>query len=104
MHVQVVTFGLNGIDEDQYHAACEAETGIFGQLPGLLAKVWLRDPATGTYGGLYLWRDRDAYERYVAGEVFAGVKDHPALEGVTSVDFGVFSDLTKATQPEVLLV
>jgi len=26
MHVQIVTFGLNGITEEQYREACEAET------------------------------------------------------------------------------
>ncbi len=29
-------------------------------VPGLLAKVWLRDADVDTYGGLYLCRDREA--------------------------------------------
>jgi hypothetical protein len=104
MHVQVVTFRLNGVTEDQYHTACHAETDTFGSLPGLQAKIWLRNAETGTYGGIYLWRDRDAFQRYVAGEVFDAVRNDPTLQDVTSVDFAVFPDLTKATQPEVLLV
>lgn len=104
MHVQIVTFGLNGISEDEYHTACGAETATFATMPGLLAKVWLRDPKTGTYGGIYLWRDREALEGYIHGEVLDGLRNDPALRDVTSVDFAVFTDLTKATQHEILLV
>lgn len=104
MHVQVVTFRLNGVSEDQYHTACESETDTFASLPGLLAKIWLRGPEHGTYGGIYLWRDRDACKRYAAGELFDAMRNDPALKNVTSVDFAVFTDLTKATQPEILLL
>ncbi len=104
MHVQVVTFQLNGISEDQYHEACEAETDTFANMPGLLAKIWLRNPEANNYGGLYLWRDQDAFERYAEGEVFEALRNDPALKDVTSADFAVFADLTKATQPEVLVM
>lgn len=104
VHVQVVTFRLDGVSEDQYHSACEAETDTFASLPGLLAKIWLRHPETGVYGGMYLWRNRDAFQQYAAGEIFDAMRNDPALKDVNSVDFAVFTDLTKATQPEVLLV
>ena len=74
MHAQVVTFGLNGITEEQFREACEADTQTFANLPGLLAKVWLRDPESNTYGGLYLWADQQTYERYIKGEVFDSIK------------------------------
>jgi hypothetical protein len=99
MHVQLVTFGLNGITEEQYRQACEGETATFAGLPGLICKIWLRDAKTTTYGGLYLWRDRRAYESYVAGEIFHSIKDDPTLTAVASRDFGVFEELTAATQP-----
>lgn len=104
MHVQVVTFELDGITEEQYHRTCEQATGTFASQPGLLAKLWLRSPESGIYGGVYLWRDREAFERYVAGDVFASIGSDPALKGARSVDYAVFDDLTKATQPEVMLV
>jgi hypothetical protein len=34
----------------------------------------LRDPERNTYGGLYLWADQEAYERYIKGEVFNAIK------------------------------
>ena len=37
----------------------------------------LRDPETNTYGGLYLWADQEAYERYIKGDIFNAIKaDH----------------------------
>jgi heme-degrading monooxygenase HmoA len=104
MHAQVVTFGLDGITEEQFREVCGADAPTFASLPGLLAKVWLRDPETNTYGGLYLWADQDAYERYIKGEVFNAIKANPNLETVESRDFDVFEDLTSLTAPKLRAV
>lgn len=41
MHVQIVTFGLEGISEDEYHQGCKEATGIFAQLPVALTQPGL---------------------------------------------------------------
>jgi Putative mono-oxygenase ydhR len=97
MHAQVITFGLNGITEEQFHEACGADAPTFASLPGLLAKIWLRDPETNTYGGLYLWVDRGAHERYVNGGIFNALKADQNLKNFESRDFGVFDDLSAIT-------
>jgi hypothetical protein len=99
VYIQLVTFTLNGPTEAQYHEACQEETSIFADLPGLLAKIWLRDPDTGTYGGLYLWQDRTSYEDYLRSDVFHAIQDDPSFAAVTSRGFEHFENLTKATQP-----
>ena len=104
MHAQVVTFGLNGITEEQFQEASRAETQTFANLPGLLAKIWLRNPETNTYGGLYLWADQEAYERYIKGEVFNTIKEDQNLKNVESRDFGVFEDLSSRTMPKLRAV
>jgi hypothetical protein len=104
MHVQVVTFGLNGITEEQYHQGCQDEAEAFAKLPGLLAKVWTRNPDENTYGAVYLWRDRESCEQYVKGEIFESIKNDETLSNVTSKDFDVFEDLTKVTQPGLPIV
>ncbi len=104
MHAQVVTFGLNGITEEQFQEASRADTPTFANLPGLLAKIWLRNPETNTYGGLYLWADQEAYERYIKGEVFNTIKADQNLENVESRDFGVFEDLSSLTMPKLRAV
>ena len=104
MHAQVITFGLNGITEEQFREACGADAPTFASLPGLLAKVWLRDPESNTYGGLYLWDDQEAYEGYIKGEVFNAIKADTNLKNVESRDFGVFDDLSALTMPKLRAV
>lgn len=104
MHVQIVTFGLNGVTEEQFHDFCSGEAATFAALPGLLGKIWLRSPDGSTYGGIYLWRDRAAHDDYVRGEIWRSVAGDPSLAGVKSDDFEVFEDLTKETQPVLTLV
>lgn len=101
MHVQIVTFTLAGMDDDGYRAACAEMAPAFAELPGLRAKVWLTDPSTGTYGGVYLWDDRAAMDAYAASELFASVASSPAFAGIASRDFGVMEDLTRRTQPRL---
>lgn len=103
MYVQLVTFTLNGVTEEQYRQSCSDETAVFATMSGLLSKVWLRDADTGTYGGLYLWQDRAAYENYLTSEVFAAIKDDPALVDVSSRGFDHFEELTAETQPGLVL-
>ena len=104
MYAQVVTFGLNGITEEQFRDAAGADAPAFATMPGLLGKVWLRDPETNTYGGLYIWADQEAYERYIKGGVFNAIKTDGHLSGVESRDFAVFDDLTSRTMPRLRAV
>ena len=104
MHAQVVTFGLNGISEEQFHEAVGPDTKHFANLPGLLAKIWLRDPEMNTYGGMYIWADQEAYERYIKGEIFSAIKADHNLKNVESRDFGVFDDLSSLTMPKLRAV
>ena len=41
MHIQVITFTLDGIDEAAYRAHAEQSAPVFAALPGLRAKIWL---------------------------------------------------------------
>ena len=101
MHAQVVTFGLDGITEEQFREARGSDAPTFANLPGLLAKIWLRDPERNTYGGLYVWADQEAYERYIKGEIFNALKADQNLKNFESRDFGVFDDLTSITMPNL---
>jgi heme-degrading monooxygenase HmoA len=105
MHLQVVNFSLDGLDPADYERHCMAVAPAFAAMPGLIAKFWLADPRSNTYGGIYVWQDRDAFEDYVASEVFAGVKSNPHLANVTSKDFGILespSEITRAFQFEAV--
>ena len=104
MYIQIVTFRLNGITEEQYQQACQGETDAFNALPGLLSKILLRNPDTNTFGGIYLWRDRASHDSYLNGEIFRSIQNDTSRTEVQSWDFDVFEDLTKATQPGLAVI
>ena len=102
MYVQVVTFGLNGIDESQYLDAANDVAPRFAGRPGLLAKIWLEDPEQGRYGAIYFWEDRESMERLVQSDLFEGT--NPDFVEVDSEGFGILANLTAQTQPALEVV
>ena len=98
MHVQIVTFRLKGITEEEYRQGCEAGDPAFASLPGLVSKVWLADPTTGTYGGVYTWRSRADYEAYTRSDFFQGLQSEPNLVDLSSRDLVVLEETTRATR------
>ncbi len=92
MHIQVVTYELGDVTEEQYLTDCNEIAGQVATLPGLLAMVWLENPEANRYGGLYIWEDRAAMER-------ASTWAHPSAVDTSSEDYGVLENLTRQTQP-----
>ena len=54
MRIRIVTFGLT-IPAEAYTAHAEQIAAGFTAWPGLIGKWWLADPASGAYGGVYLF-------------------------------------------------
>ncbi len=98
MHIQVINFNLEGINCAEYEAVCDELAGAFAALPGLISKHWLADEENNTYGGVYIWETRDAYEAYLNSELFAGVGANPTLAKIVSKDFDVIEGTTRVTR------
>ncbi len=98
MHVLVVTFQLDGITEEQYRAAADELAPAFAEVAGLVSKTWLADPGTGTYGGVYLWTDRESCQAFAASDLAAGLVDHPNLSNMSVRDFGVLEEPSAVTR------
>ncbi|MGH2351700.1 MAG: YdhR family protein [Chloroflexota bacterium] len=97
MHVQIVSFRLKDLTEAEFRTLCDQLAPTWAAVPGLISKVWLANPATNTYGGVYTWRDRQAMEQYTRSELFAGLAVHPNLADLASTDFGVLEGPTRVT-------
>jgi hypothetical protein len=97
MHVQIITFNLKGLSDEEYRAHCEAIAPAFAQLPGLLAKTWLANAETNTYGGVYLWRDRRSMESYERSDIYGGMLTNPHLGGLVVRSFPVVEEATGIT-------
>jgi hypothetical protein len=53
MYIQIVNFNLLNMTPLEFEKLCDGFAPQFVNLPGLLSKVWLADPATNTFGGVY---------------------------------------------------
>lgn len=102
MHVQIVTFKLGDLSEEDYISSANDVASQFSSQSGLLAKIWLERPEEGEYGAIYHWRDKESMEQFIQGPLFEG--NNSELQDVTSQDFGILRNLTKKTQPELELV
>ena len=98
MHVQVITFKLDGIDDAAYQAHAEQNAPAFAALPGLRAKFWLANQHTDTYGGIYVWDAVAAARAYQDGQIFQGLQANPHMIDVAVRDFPVLAGPTKVTR------
>ena len=97
MHIQIITFSLKGISEEDYAKLAESVAPTFAAMPGLVSKAWLADPETNTYGGAYIWQDREAMKAYAETDIYKGMATNPHFEGVTVKDFAVLENPTHIT-------
>ena len=97
MHIQVINFNIKISHKDYEKGALELAP-IFADLPGLISKHWLVDKESNTYGGVYIWADKNSFENYGSGEVFAAVKNNDDFENVTSKDYGIIAAPTEITR------
>lgn len=89
MRIQIVNFHLKGISLEDYTALCDQLAPAFVAMPGLLSKTWLANPETNTFGGVYVWQDREAMGAYLQSDLLRGFMAHPNIDGITSTDFAV---------------
>jgi heme-degrading monooxygenase HmoA len=97
MYVQVVKIHLKDMSEPEFRTLCDHQASTIAAIPGLVSKVWLANPGTNTYGGIYTWRDRQAMERFAQSDLFAAIASNPHFAGITATDFGVLEGPTRVT-------
>jgi hypothetical protein len=97
MKIQIVTFQLDGIDQETYSGVCDEMAPAFGAVPGLQAKLWLADRDTNTYGGVYVFSDADAQAAFAGSDLFAAVASNPNLAGVSSRVYDLLPGPTAVT-------
>jgi hypothetical protein len=102
MKIQIVTFQLNGIDEDAYSGVCDEMAPAFAAVPGLHAKLWLAGRDTNTYGGVYVFSDANAQTAFAGSDLYAAVASNPNLTGVSSRVFDILPGPTAVTSGDRL--
>jgi quinol monooxygenase YgiN len=97
MHIQIVNFNLREMSDEDFRTLCDQLAPVFADLPGMISKVWLADPATNTYGGVYTWQNRQAMEAFTQSELFQNVANHPNFTNITARDFEILDGPTRVT-------
>ncbi len=97
MHVRIVTFHLNGITPELFEQHCEQIADGFNEWPGLVAKVWLSDRETNTYGGVYLFESRAAADRSRTTDTFAGMCQNPGFADLSVREYATLEGPTAIT-------
>ena len=94
MHAVLITFD-SAASLDDLAAPFAAYAAAVRETPGLASKVWLNDGAT--CGGFHVFSDRTSAERYLASDLFAGIRTNPAFTQLRIEHFNVLDDLTAVT-------
>ena len=98
MRIRIVTFGLDGPADDYVRHATQVAPA-FRSWPGLLAKWWLGDPASGTYGGVYLFATQADADRSRDTDLFRGITVDPMFRDVTVREYDLLDAPTAVTAP-----
>jgi hypothetical protein len=68
---------------------------------GLIWKVWIINEANKEAGGILLFDDESSLKAYLAGEIVAELKKHPALSDIEAKVFDVMDKHSKVTRGPV---
>ena len=98
MHILIINFNLNELSREQYESVCGEFASTFAALPGLISKTYLANEETNTYGGVYLWADKQAMLEYMHSHIYATIGANPALVNITATDFEVLEGPSKVTR------
>lgn len=59
---------------------------LFRDLPGLLQKFYVYDPASQEWGGVYLWESQEALERYAQSDLRKSIPEVYQIVGTPRIE------------------
>ncbi len=98
MHIAILSFHLKNTTPEQFKKQCDELAPALAQVPGLISKVWLADATGNTYGGVYTWRDRAAFQAFAQSDLAKTMFNNPSIVDVTTRDYAVLEGPTKVTR------
>ncbi len=98
MHIAILNFQLKNTTVAQFRKQCDELAPALAQTPGLISKVWLADATGNTYGGVYTWKDRAAFQAFTQSDLAKTMFNNPSIVDVTVRDYAVLEGPTKVTR------
>jgi heme-degrading monooxygenase HmoA len=85
MIVQVVKYKTGLSDADAAKTIAQ-RAPQYEALPGLRQKLYIREPGTGEYGGIYVWEDEDSMREFRESDLAATIPEAYRVEGDPRVE------------------
>lgn len=99
MHAQIITYQLQDISQADYlKQMVEPDAPILADVDGLISKVWLADEEKNSFGGFYLWKNKEAMETFMHSDLVKAVVSRPFVKNVSSVDYPVNEKASRITR------
>ena len=73
----------------------------FAEVPGLVWKIWIVNEATSEAGGIYCFDGGESLDQFLASQLAADVKSHPAISDFSAKTFAVMDAVTAVTRGPV---
>lgn len=80
MIVQIVRY-LSRLPHEEIRKRFEARSDRYREVPGLIQKFYVRFPATGEYGGIYVWDTKESLEAWTAGNLAGTLAETYQVDG-----------------------
>ena len=88
MYVSVLEYRVHDVDEATWSHATEELARGFAQVPGLQATIWLHGEGDRR-GGVYVWLDKAAFDRFLASGAMAALASHANVADLTIREYAV---------------
>jgi heme-degrading monooxygenase HmoA len=85
MIVQVVKYKI-GLSDAEAAKTIAQRAPQYKALPGLRQKLYIREPETGEYGGIYVWEDEDAMRDFRESDLAGTIPAAYRVEGQPRVE------------------
>ena len=85
MIVQVVKY-KSGLSDDEVRRVIAERAPRYEALPRLRQKLYIREPETGQYGGIYVWDDEQSMREFRQSDLAATIPEAYRVEGEPRVE------------------
>ncbi|MCJ2669951.1 MAG: YdhR family protein [Candidatus Thermoplasmatota archaeon] len=95
-----ISFKFN-LPREEYEAAARELATAFAGVPGLQWKVWTLNEQDKEAGGVYLFEDESSMQTFLASDLAAQVKNHPAFSELSAKPYEVLEEPTRTCRGPV---
>ena len=85
MIVQLVKY-KTGLSHEEAAKTIAQRAPQYKALPGLRQKLYIREPETGEYGGIYVWEDEDSMREFRESDLAGTIPAAYRVEGEPRVE------------------